>query len=330
MFHARRLTTFRVRGYSRNRRASLSGSEGTMARRCLSVVGILALAACSGGSSVADGGAGTGGSTGGTGTGGGNSGTAFDCDGMQISNTAGASAYLLLYPLAGDVASGCSPLVTGVDDAGNPIFAFAGTLAQAGGIWDAFAYSSTGPIDGLYPGGCDDVGVGQAPAGGGFTAPDAGTTVRAAVAAGLGGVDGGLDFHGVVTFVSPWAGDVGGSFYLQDPVSDGGPPEPGSGIDVYVASGAGGPPVPRRGDVVLLTGMAWSLYDGVDQFEFQSTSTLTVLGQAPLPPPVAATAAQLAPGSTALDAYRGMRVVDAESFIEGTSCPAALTYSPGG
>ncbi|HUB08420.1 MAG TPA: hypothetical protein VMB50_15540 [Myxococcales bacterium] len=302
-----------------------------MSRSSILCCAALAVCACSsspggdGGATTGGHGTSGGGSSGGTG---GSTGGASYCDGMQVTNTAGASAYLLLYPLAQDVASSCSALVTSVDDAGNPTFAFAGTLSQAGGIWDTYLYGSGTPIDGLYPGGCDDVGVGSGPAGGTFTPPDAGTTVHAAVAAGLAGADGGLTFYGVVTFVSPWAAESSGSFYVQDPVQAGESPQPGSGIDVYVDSAAGGPPVPSRGDVVVLGGVTWSPYDGLNEFEFQSTSSLAILGKAPLPPPVAATAAQLAPGSTALDAYKGMRVVDAESFIVGSGCPPALQYTP--
>ncbi|MHB8417912.1 MAG: single stranded DNA-binding domain-containing protein [Myxococcales bacterium] len=288
--------------------------------------------ACSSSPSGSDGGTSTGGSHGTTGGGsggssGGSGGTTY-CDGVQITNGSGTADDLLLYPIAGDVnPSACSALVKSEDDAGNPIFAFAGTLTQAGGIWDSDAFASG--VNGLYPGGCDDVGVGLPPAGNTpFTPPASALTVQQAVAAATdGGASASYALYGIVTFVAPWAAGGSGSFYLQDPAS-GGSPAPYSGIDIYVPKGAGPATVPSRGEVVEVTDVSWSPYNGVNEFAFASDggSSLNSLGQATLPPPVAATAAQLAPSSTALDQYKGMRVIDAESFTVGSSCPAALQY----
>jgi hypothetical protein len=228
------------------------------------------------------------------------------------------------------VQNDCSSLVTAVD--GGVIFASTGTFSQVAGIWDAYAYASTEPFNGVYPGGCDDLGIGTGPDGGVFAVPDGGTTVAEAVAsAQASGADGGsFNFYGVVTYVSPWSDSTSGSLYVQDPVASGGQPAPYSGINLYVTSGGGNLPAtaPSRGDVVLLSGVLWSPYKGINEFELDYGSTLTTLGRSPLPPPVVVTGSQLAATSTALDKWKGMRVLDAESFTISSNCPASMQYSP--
>ncbi len=308
----------------------------TTLRIALLFAATLSFAACSGGGSGTDGGSSgadagsTGRDAGGTsgGNGGSDGGSVTYCDGIQVSSGSN-DVYLLMYPESQDVAASCGTLAT---DAG---FATSGTLHVVGGIWDSYAYAQSGAINGLYPGGCDDVGVGNGPTGGSFTAPDAGMTVAAAVAAAKAAPDGGFtaDVYGVVTFVaSGWGGSNGGNFYVQDPVASGAP-QPGSGVDIYFGSSLKNAPAnaPNRGDVVLLTGLSWSPYKGINEFGYQATSTMTTLGQSALPPPVSATAAQLAPTSTSLDAYKGMRVADTtDNFTISATCPSDLQYTASG
>lgn len=306
--------------------------------RTAALAGAALLSGCSSGGSKTDGGT-TGGTTASTGSSAGGStggsgglpdaGTTTYCDGVELQNGGGAGVYLVLYPLALDVQDGCSSLVTAVD--GGVTFASTGTFSQLGGVWDAYAYSSTEPFNGLYPGGCDDLGIGSGPDGGVFVAPDGGSTVAEAVAsAKISGADGGsFSFYGVVTYVSPWSNSTSGSLYLQDPVPSGSQPAPYSGINLYITSGGGNLPaiVPSRGDVVLLHAVLWSPYKGINEFELDYGSTLTTIGRSPLPPPVAVTASQLAATSTELDQWKGMRVVDVESFTIQSNCPAAMQYS---
>lgn len=280
----------------------------------------------SGGSTGGTGGHGTtsGGSTGGSG---GDGGTTY-CDGMELANGSGADVFLLMYPLSFDVHRSCAQLVSA--DGGFP--ANGTSFTQVGGIWDAYAFASSQPFNGLYPGGCDDVGVGSGPSGGTFTAPDAGTTVQSAYQAALATPDGGFSIYGVITFMAGWTAANGGSFYLQDPAS--GTPPPQSGVDVYiptsVASGSTLPATfPHRGDVVLVTDVVWSPYKGINEFALTATSTITTLGQSPLPAPVPLTAAQLS-SSSGLGQYEGMRVVDVENFTVKDDCNPSYTSAGGG
>jgi hypothetical protein len=146
--------------------------------------------------------------------------------------------------------------------------------------------------------------------------------------------------YGVVTFVSPWGKSssgtaYSGAIYVQDPVAMGGTPMPHSGVDIYIAStlvGTASLPStpPSRGDVVLLTNVAWAPYKGLNEFSYGMGSSITKLGTSPLPPPVALQASDLASGNTGADQWKGMRVVDRESFTVIDSCPAPLQYTPSG
>ncbi len=327
--------------------------RSTMPRVGILLAAALFFAACSGGSTASDAGAGggkdgggaagpPGGGTSGGGDGGGfastdagsgdaggggDGGSVTYCDGIQVASGS-EDIDLILYPLAQDIAASCATLLT---DAG---FATSGTLTTVGGIWDSYAYAAKGTtLNGLYPGGCDDVGGQGGPASGTFTAPDAGMTVAAAVTAAKAAPDGGYtaDVYGVVTFVSSgWGGKNGSNFYLQDPAA--GTPVAGSGVDIYVGSRVTNLPAsaPARGDVVLVTGVKWSPYNGINEFGYQDGSTLTVLGQSALPTPFTATAAQLAPTAGALDGYKGMRVTATGSFAISPACPSDLQYTSGG
>ncbi len=280
-----------------------------------------------------------------TDAGAGDGGTVY-CNGIELKNASGADVYMLLYPLAADVASSC-PSLSGT---GGAFPAVGAMFARVGGIWDTYPTAPMPPFNAVMPGGCDDVGTGSAPAGGTYTTPDGGAmTVAAAVQAAMagGGGDAGSDggsmgtsVYGVVTFVAPWGKDAqgtaySGSIYIQDPVAMGGTPMPHSGVDIYIAStlvgGASLPTsAPARGDVVLFTNVAWAPYKGLNEFGYGMGSSITKLGTSALPPPVALQASDLASGSTSADQWKGMRVVDKESFTVLDNCPAPLQYTPSG
>ena len=143
-----------------------------------------------------------------------------------------------------------------------------------------------------------------------------------------------------MTFISPWGTapsgkNFGANIYIQDPVATGGQPAPMSGIDIYIASTLVGSPnlptkPPSRGDVVLLKGVTWGPYAGLNQFVFGPTSTMTTLGQSALPPPLVMPSASLVSSSTSSNQYKGMRVVDKEAFSVVNNCPASMQYTPGG
>ena len=91
------------------------------------------------------------------------------------------------------------------------------------------------------------------------------------------------------------------------------------------------PAIPlQRGQVVALTNMLWDPYvpstdvDGLpqDQFEFQPTSILTVVGPGTLPPPVPLAGYQIMDAGAM---YMGMRVVQTTTpDLVVNACPAAL------
>jgi hypothetical protein len=108
--------------------------------------------------------------------------------------------------------------------------------------------------------------------------------------------------------------------------------------------------IPARGDVVSLTDFAWSPYNGADktdnlpgytndqnQIASATGSTISVIGNAPLPPPVPLTAADVSPTGTSEKQYYQMRVtitggpftVDGTGQYDPSSsqwdCPAQLT-----
>jgi hypothetical protein len=84
--------------------------------------------------------------------------------------------------------------------------------------------------------------------------------------------------------------------------------------DTFVASI--GSNVPARGEVVELTGVDYKPFDGQAELAITSGSTLTFLGNAPLPAPVPLPPSSLGPaGGAASFPYKGMRVV-----AQGTTC----------
>jgi hypothetical protein len=139
-------------------------------------------------------------------------------------------------------------------------------------------------------------------------------------------------------------------------VAAGGTPAAGSGVLVYMSKDDIGSNVaPQRGDVVSITGFTWSPYNGHDktdnlpgysnsqnQLSSGTGAVVTVIGTAPLPPPVPLTAADLSPSGSSEKQYYGMRVnVTGGPFtVSGTgagdypswTCPAGLTtvHTPSG
>jgi hypothetical protein len=272
----------------------------------------------------------------------GDGGTTY-CNGIELKNGSSADVYMVLYPLAADVASSCPSLMG--PDGGHPVFPAAGTsFPQVGGIWNTYPNAAMPPFNGVLPGACDDVGMGSAPSGGTYTMPDGGVTVASAVQASMaGGGDGGsmaISLYGVVTFVAPWGKSsdgtaYSGSIYVQDPVATGGSPMPRSGVEIYFASSLVGTAnlpsaPPSRGDVVLFANVTWAPYKGLNEFGYGMGSSITKLGTSALPPPVALQASDLASGNTGADPWKGMRVVDKEAFTVIDSCPAPLQYTPSG
>ncbi len=156
-----------------------------------------------------------------------------------------------------------------------------GSYPTVGGIWDTDIDDdgSPTPIEAVFPGGCDDMGLGPYPGVGdggiNFTAPSGGVTVAYAVA--TQGTN--MSVYGVVTALYPWALSPAksGLVYLQDPVASGAAPA-GSGVavyakDTYVASL--GATVPPRGSVVEFTGLDWKPFQGQNELVITSGSTVS-------------------------------------------------------
>jgi hypothetical protein len=270
---------------------------------------------------------------------------------------------------------GCyNALVGYTDDAGFSGLVDGDTVQAISGILDvdqefygktegqgATATAAADPA--LFLAGCDDVGVYDAgpldidgDGGMNFTLPTAAQTVASVVSAQKVATSGPL--VGVVTAVYPWTPAAGteaaksGNFYIQDPVAPGGTPAAGSGALVYVSKDDinSTMTIPNRGDVVSITGLSWSPYNGADkddnlpgytneqvELETGSATAIAVIGNAPLPPPIQLTAADLSPTGTSEKQYYQMRVsvtpgpftVAGTGQYSGSSpnfdCPAQLT-----
>ncbi len=315
-------------------------------------VAALAFAACGGASTTTDGGTSggttSGGSTGGGSTSGGSSGGSTGapttyCDGFKVNAADGGSVYVESYSF-GKSLSSCSTST-------NPSKMTDGTtLTTLGGILDLDTSDngSGSPVPAIFPAGCDDLGETVTTSNDGgmnYTMPSGGMTVAAAVAAA--GMTPAL--VGVVTAVYPWSctatGCTGtktgtGTIYVQDPVAAGATPANGSGIELYMHEGGSGSinvnygTAPNRGDVIQVTNLKWSPYKGVNQFAATSTTQVSVIGNAPIPPAVPVTPSDVNTGTS----YHGMRVtvtggpftVDGSGGSTPDTCPSALTYTPSG
>lgn len=206
-------------------------------------------------------------------------------------------------------------------------------LTSVGGIYDLDTHDNgaTPSSNVIFPAGCDDLGLSTfvPPAGTPYTAPAGASTIAAAY-----GQTGTLSIYGVVTAINPWESTptlYSGEVYLQDPAS--GTPAPKSGALVYFnkvnAATYGTPPV--RGDVVEVTNVTWSPYDGQNEFAAGATSVVTILGTSPLPAAISLGSADLGPTATTNgQQYWGMRVSvnDGPFSVTGSSasgtCPASL------
>jgi hypothetical protein len=206
-------------------------------------------------------------------------------------------------------------------------------LTSVGGIYDVDSNDNgaTPPSDAIFPAGCDDLGLSTfvPPSGSPYTPPTGASTIAAAY-----GQTGTLSIYGVVTAIKPWTSTptlYSGQLYLQDPTT--GTPAPKSGALVYLtktyAATYGTAPV--RGDVVEITNVAWSPYNGQNQFAAGVSTVVTILGTSPLPPAVSLGSTDVGPTATANgQQYWGMRVsVNDGPFTvtgSGTSgnCPASL------
>ncbi len=332
--------------------------------------------ACGNGGGTSDGGSGTGsgGTTGSSSSSGGTTGggAITYCDGFGVQDSSAAQMVVETYSFSGALKTGgCYNTMVGYEkDAGG----FVGwsdntTIQNVGGIYDinlsdnytegtgSQAVSQAPAV--IFPGGCDDMGLGSGTNGiagdGGmnFTAPSGASTVAEAVTQGSS-FSAGATVWGVVTAIYPWTGGStpkSGSFYIQDVVTDGGMPAPASGIAVYVNKANVGTMVPpSRGDVVTLSGFTWSPYDGhnskatppepgftnkQNQLASTASSAVIVIGTAPLPAPVPLPATQLSP-TQSTSQYFGMRVTatGAPFTVKGTDgnndCPPQVENIHGG
>jgi hypothetical protein len=211
-----------------------------------------------------------------------------------------------------------------------------GSYPTVGGIWDTDIDDdgSLTPVSAIFPGGCDDMGLGPYPGVGvgdggiNFTPP--GGAVNVATAVATQGTN--MSVYGVITALYGWTVTPAksGLIYLQDPVASGAAPA-GSGVAVYAKDtfvATLGTTVPPRGSVVELTGLDWKPFQGQNELAITSGSTVTILGNARLPPPVPLPASELGPsGATASNPYKGMRVVSqSSSCAVVNACPLDLQY----
>jgi hypothetical protein len=254
------------------------------------------------------------------------------CNGALLQSRSCAAVYAALYPESSDVQSACGSAFAALSDAG-------AVIPKLGGILDTSSYSSQGGLLTLFPSGCEDLGQGAGPTltATSFTPPSGASTVAAVRIAQKAP----SAVYGIVTFVDApsydLAADAGadGTLYLQDlPGSSG--PAPLSGIAIYIDDQYTGPNGTvgypdsgvERGDVVAISGLAWSPYQGQQQLAWSSTASLSVLGIQPLPPSVALTAADIA-GSTGQQ-YLGMRVTQTDvPDAVVNECPAVLHTNGG-
>ncbi len=211
-----------------------------------------------------------------------------------------------------------------------------GSYAAPGGIWDVDPddNGTTGPVYALFPGGCDDMGLGPfAGVGDGglnYTPPAGALTVAQAIQT----QGASMSVYGVVTAFYPWTSGKSGLVYLEDPVPPGGTPAPRSGLAVYVALAdvpSIGTNVPARGDVVEFSALAYEPFAGRTELATSASSTMAIVGNAPLPPPVPLPASALAPSGAAqsVPSYTGMRVVARPGpFDVVDGCPLDLQYLP--
>jgi hypothetical protein len=295
------------------------------------------LLACGNGSSNTDGGTGTGGGTSGGGTGGcpavaAGGGTAGYCNGSQVQTAACANVYVAIYPESSDIRAGCDSTFDSLSDAGT-------ALPALGGILDTSSYSSQAGLLTVFPSGCEDLGIGSAPviSATAFTPPTGATTVAAVRTAQAV-----TTVYGIVTYVdAPFYNTTtmaseDALLYLQDQPGASGT-APLSGISVYIddmwttSTGTNGYPDGgvTRGDVVSISGLTWSPYDGQDQLAWGSSAELTVLGTQPLPTAVSLSSSDIA--GTKGQQYLGMRITQSDAPDKVVSgCPAVLYQTTGG
>ncbi len=257
------------------------------------------------------------------------------CNGIQLSDSASTAVYLATYPKSDEIRVNCDKYIDGYLDAG-------AVLNSLAGILDRNTYVNTGTLYTVWPAGCDDVDAGPAGLIGGSVVPDGGTSVATAIA---GAADVAGPLYGIITYInSPYSNATGGhsgTAWIQDLVPAGATPAPGSGVSIYFpkgsandAGGTGAGLYPAtgisRGDVVAFTNLKWSPYvpttntTGLPQrqFEYQSSSTVTVIGQGTLPPAVPLSGADLQDAGAA---WMGMRIVQTTNpDTVVNSCPAAL------
>lgn len=199
------------------------------------------------------------------------------------------------------------------------------------------------PAPAIFVTNCGDLGLPgfTAPTATSITPPSGAMTVAAAYATTSTSVT----VYGVVTAVYAWGTDpdttppaaTAGTIYIQDPAS--GTPAAKSGTEIYFgkANEATYGTPPTVGEVVAVSGLKWSPYQGVNQFEATAGTTVTSLGTSPLPAPVSITAAQAGMSSYVTSSgYEGMRVsVTGGPFtVHGSkasnTCPTQLEYTDTG
>jgi hypothetical protein len=243
------------------------------------------------------------------------------CDGLGLASITGNAVLLETYLFLDEQSNGCYSQVQ-AESSGSQ-------LNSVGGIYDEDVSDNQVYFQAaIFPAACDDLGLGSytGPVGSSYSAPAGAYTVASAY-----GQAGTRNIYGVVTAVAPWSTTYSGTLYLQDPATSS--PAPMSGVAVYFpkadAASFGTPPV--RGDVVEVTNATWSPYNGQAQFAAGTTTTVAVIGSAPLPVPVVVGSADVGPVSSAAQQYMGMRVTvsDAPFTVTGGpnagNCPNGLT-----
>ncbi len=325
-----------------------------------------------GGGTTSSGGGSSGGGNSGGSSGGSSGATAPNCEGLGLVSGGTqifADTYAFGFVLKTD---GCGGTITGWKD---------GQSTSLTGIFDedldgndnGQATPGMAAPYAIFITDCDDVGLGAGTIDGdggmNFTAPaaDAGAVSVASIAGSTNpSTTAGADtIWGVVTAVNGWYYSTtssewkGGTVYVQD-IPTAGTPAPNSGASIYVegctAKGCtnsvlsnSSPTPPKRGDVVVFSGLTWSPYNGYhsgfsgysnSQKQFSAAKgqwNMTVLGTAPLPTPVQLTPAQAAFNTTDTTAlgYQGMRatVTGGPFTVQGSAasndCPQPLEYSGG-
>ena len=252
---------------------------------------------------------------------------------------------------------------TTMDDVNVQTYAFGGTLKSEmcnttiDGYADGTAITSisgildldtgdngTGsPAPSIFASNCGDLGLAfTAPTATTFTPPAGALTVAAGIA---GAGTSGVNIYGVVTAVYAWGIDpdtmkaTTGTIYIQDATTGTAMPATKSGTEIYFSktNEASYGTAPNVGDVVEVTNLGWSPYQGVNQFAASATTVVTHLGTSPLPNAVPITPANAGMASYVTSSgYEGMRVSVTGSFkVHGSgpsgTCPTWLQYmSTGG